>query len=188
MRDELLAPKAITAIERKTSQIINDSRHRATDDARQRSARRATLHAEIKQLVDAIATIGTSVAITERRRRAEGELATLDQTTRPNNDAPDRSLIARKVRETLLDPSSALKEDVHRDRAREALRQVLGEIRIEQEGDSVYANVTARLDRVVLAVAGPSLVRVAGTGFEPVNASAVGLRVPRPMGPAPGTP
>jgi len=47
-------------------------------------------------------------------------------------------------------------------RAREALRQVLGNVRIEKERDAVYANVTARLDRVLLAVGGPSLVGVAG--------------------------
>ena len=46
---------------------------------------------------------------------------------------------------------------------------MLGNVRIEQEGDAVYANVTARLDRVLLAVGGPSLVGVAGAGFEPAT-------------------
>jgi site-specific DNA recombinase len=163
VRDELLAPEAITEIEHQTAQIIAEARHSATDGARHRDARRAVLEAEIKRLVDAIATIGASGAIAERLKRAEADLAVLDQATPQNISAPDRFVIARKVRETLLDLASSLKEDVHRDRAREALRQVLGEIRIEQEGDAVYANVTARLDRVLLAVGGPYLVGVAGT-------------------------
>jgi len=71
----------------------------------------------------------------------------------------DARAIAATLREFLLDLGGQLDSDG--DRAREALRQVLGSVRIEQDGDAVYANVTARLDRVLLAVGGPSLVGVA---------------------------
>jgi hypothetical protein len=46
---------------------------------------------------------------------------------------------------------------------------VLGEVRIEEDGEAVYANVTARLDRVLLAVGGPYLVGLRG------RASAIGV-------------
>jgi hypothetical protein len=81
---------------------------------------------------------------------------------------PDGCAIAATAREVLLDLARQLDSDP--DRAREALKQVLGSVRIEQDGDAVYANVTARLDRVLLAVGGPSLVEVAGTGLKPAKA------------------
>lgn len=167
VRDELLASSAVEKIERQAAEIIARAGQEAADVIRQRKARRTALQAEIKRLVDAIATIGASDALAERLRSAEAELKLIDSPASIATIAPAQRLIASKVRETLLDLSGKLADGADRDPAREALRHVLGEVRIEQQGEAVYANVTARLDRILLAVGGPYLVGVAGEGFEP---------------------
>jgi hypothetical protein len=69
---------------------------------------------------------------------------------------PGLQAISAVVRRALIDLSTRLEADC--DRAHEALRQMLGEIRIEREGEAIYANLTARLDRIIVAAGGPYLV------------------------------
>ena len=53
--------------------------------------------------------------------------------------------------------------------ARDALRAALGDVRLQPEGDGVYAVFEDTADRLLLRAVGDGMGRVAGTGFEPVT-------------------
>jgi hypothetical protein len=59
----------------------------------------------------------------------------------------------------------AVRTDVAR--ARDALRAVLGDVQPIEENGAVYAECDNAADRLLLAVGGVSMGRVAGEGFEP---------------------
>ncbi len=62
---------------------------------------------------------------------------------------------------------AALRTDV--GRARDALRAMLGNVELIEENGAVYAECDNAAERLLLAVGGVSMGRVAGTGFEPVT-------------------
>ena len=65
-----------------------------------------------------------------------------------------------RLRAVALDLASALARDV--GRAREILRGLLGEIRLEPEGPAVYAEIESAAEGLVVAAGGASMGRVAG--------------------------
>ena len=60
---------------------------------------------------------------------------------------------------------AALRADVVR--ARDALRAKLGDVQLIEENGAVYAECDNAAERLLLAVGGVSMSRVAGEGFEP---------------------
>ena len=54
-------------------------------------------------------------------------------------------------------------------RARDALRAVLGDVQLIEENGAGYAECDNATERLLLAVGGVSMGRVAGAGFEPAT-------------------
>ena len=61
----------------------------------------------------------------------------------------------------------ALRADVAR--ARDAHRAVVGDVHLIEERGAVYAECDNAAERLLLAVSGVSMDRVAGAGFEPAT-------------------
>jgi hypothetical protein len=113
----------------------------------------ADKESEISRLVDAIARIGYSESLEVRLRAAERErndlrvAAQAKPATWPSPDA-----VSNAYRRFVMDLKSCLEGDV--TRARAALQQFLGEVRVIAEGDEVSAEVETRADRVLLDAVG----------------------------------
>jgi hypothetical protein len=68
--------------------------------------------------------------------------------------------IVPRYKRLVMDLQGALARDPMR--AREMLQQILGDIRLVETGEELYAEFETPLERVVLAAGGASLGRVAG--------------------------
>ena len=80
---------------------------------------------------------------------------------------PLPSAIRGQVRALVASLNIALRADVAR--ARDALRAMLGDLQLIEDDGSVYAECDNAAERLLLAVGGVSMGRVAGAGFEPVT-------------------
>ncbi|HKQ30559.1 MAG TPA: recombinase family protein [Burkholderiales bacterium] len=147
IRDELLSPAGLSVIQQEVKKIMeNQPRGADTEDVR---GRISALDREIRNLTDAVAVAGWSEALRDRLGHAESERrrlrTALTARTRPDQ-IPDVSLRLKRLTVDLL---GTLKRDP--ERAREALRDDIGEIPLIQEGTEIYAKVGIRTDRVLLA-------------------------------------
>lgn len=130
------------------------------DQARVCRARALELELEVERLVDAIAAVGVSPALAERLKKAEAALVALDEPQARAAPADVCRDLRTRLRAVALDLASALARDV--GRAREILRGLLGEIRLEPEGPAVYAEIESAAEGLVVAAGGASMGRVAG--------------------------
>ena len=166
VRDQLLAPAAIAEAQAQFAAALKALRtdHASTRQATER--RRRDLEAEIGRVVDGIARVGVSDALAARLQALEAELAEL-QARAPAQAAAvaERTIedaLARYKRQ-VLDLQAALADDVQR--ARELLRELLGEITLAQDGEGVFAEVGQPGQRQEAAAGGLSMGLVAGTRF-----------------------
>jgi site-specific DNA recombinase len=159
VRDELLSDKAVAELRQEVAaQLAADARARDTD-AKAARARLQAVEGEIHNLVEAVVAAGWSEALRGRLRAAEAERREL--LAAPTPEAAPAAVIPG-----LLDHYRAvvarLPQALRRapDDAREALREILGEIRLARESGGIVAYVPD------LAA---SLNVVAGVGFEPTT-------------------
>jgi site-specific DNA recombinase len=120
---------------------------------------------EIERLTDAVAQMGLSTALAERLRKAEAERDALKRARTRAATAPLPSAIRAQVHALVTGLDVALRADVAR--ARDALRAMLGDVQLIEENGAVYAECDNAAERLLLAVGGVSMGRVAGEGFEP---------------------
>jgi site-specific DNA recombinase len=161
VRRQLLAPEALADLERRVRARLADGQRDAAKSAAADAARRRELEGEVARLTDAIAQVGLSPALRARLEQAERELGALERA-RTRRPAPDVATSLRpRLRAVALDLAGRLTADV--DRARGALRDLLGDVRLVRDGEAVYAEVDAIADRLLLAAGGDvSLGPVAG--------------------------
>jgi site-specific DNA recombinase len=160
IRDELAGPATIAQVRAHAARLLAD--HAAGQSAP--AARVSSLRREIANIVDALARVGVSDALTDRLARAEAELRTLERASAaPAVKPPSVDAVVAVYRSLLLNLAAAIAGDV--ERARAALAQVCGPITVEQAVDGVYAEMETRPDRVLLAMTGAQLGSVAGAGF-----------------------
>jgi site-specific DNA recombinase len=167
VRDMLLSPESIIELQREIKRLIEIETR--GDDRKSAATRLAAVNAEIGRIVDALATVGVSAALTDRLKQAETEKQALQRITQAASTAPQVatvSEIAAGYRQLVLDLESALKSDVVE--AREILRELLGPILVRPEGREVWADLKQNAAQA-FAVSGISTMVVAGTGFEPVT-------------------
>ena len=162
VRSVLAAPDVIAWIEREAVQRAAELvRESAVPD----HSHEQRLDREIERLTDAIAEMGLSPALAERLRKSEAERDALKRAMTRTNVAPLPSAIRAQVHALVSRLDMALQADVAR--ARDALRAVLGEVQLIEENGEVYAECDNAAERLLLAVGGVSMGRVAGEGFEP---------------------
>jgi site-specific DNA recombinase len=161
LRDDLLSDKATAELRQEVAALLaQEGRTQAAEEKATR-ARLQALEGEISNLTDAVAKAGWSQAIGERLKAAEEERKRLLAAPAPQGAGKACTVIPR-----LLDHYRAfiarLPELMRRtpDDAREALREMLGEVRLARESGGVVARIPD------LAA---SLKLVAGVGFEPTT-------------------
>jgi site-specific DNA recombinase len=150
VREQLLSPTAIVQMQERIRTALAA---RSRDSARviaTRHVRITELDRQIERLVDAVASTGMSAALRQRLLDAESERETLKSS--PGNVSAVRQvpndLLARYKR-AVTDLRGSLNRDP--GRSREILRELLGEIRLQPEGDEIYAEFETRPERIFLS-------------------------------------
>ncbi len=166
VRQHLESPAILAQLEREAALVVTDrgTRH---GNRRELGQRVCDLEAEARRLADAVAAVGISPALTSRLREVEAEVAGLKRAQASAPFATLSSTVRESVRALLRDLGGALKAEL--PVARDALRAALGDVRLQPEGDGVYAVFEDTADRLLLRAVGDGMGRVAGTGFEPVT-------------------
>jgi site-specific DNA recombinase len=163
VRQELLSPEAMVAFQDLHKEISAAASKEATEGRRQGVARRQALEKEIGNLVQALATIGVSPAITAQLAKAEAELQALESAKPPTPE--QQALSALEIRKIVAGLDQALKADVAQ--AKDLLREMLGVVELVQDGAHVHAEFVEPRAQLLSAINGASLVMVAGAGFTP---------------------
>ena len=91
----------------------------------------------------------------------------LKQTAQPTAIARSIDDVIARYRRLVADLPQSLQKGS--GRARNALQTLLGDIRLVQEGEAVYAEVETSPERRLMASGGSILGVVAGIGFEPMT-------------------
>lgn len=143
---------------------------RQTEAARESGAaltaqrrRIADLKAEIARLTDAIATIGASAALAERLTRSEAELAALESARARAGVTSLPNAMRQRVQALVAGLEGALRDEV--PKAREALRAAFGDVRLVPAEGKVYAEFEDAAERLLVAIGGVQMGRVAGAGY-----------------------
>jgi hypothetical protein len=150
VRDELLSSEAVTKMQARVRTALAEQSKKSAHHDAQRQARRAELDRKIAHLIDAIEEVGISPALRQRLLEAESEREQLKSgsESRARPAALPVDLLARYKR-AIADLRGALSRDPAR--SREILRDLLGEIRLQPEGDEIYAEFEARPERILLS-------------------------------------
>ena len=165
VRGALTAPDVLAWIEQQALRRAAELARSSDDQADADRAREQRVQREIEKLTDAVAQMGLSTALAERLRKAEAERDVLKRARTRAAVAPLPSAIRAQVHALVTGLEAALRTDVAR--ARDALRAMLGDVQLIEENGSVYAECDNAAERLLLAVGGVSMGRVAGEGFEP---------------------
>jgi site-specific DNA recombinase len=163
VRAELMAPDALQDVQALVREALARRKSAAAGGAEQARRRLDQLTGEIARLVDAIATMGASQALAERLRQAEAERAAIEsQVVQAAADDGDVIAdVAARYRRMLLQLQQVL-EDQDRERTRTLLADIIGPVTVVHDGDDVFAELEEPAGRLLCAVAGESLGRVAG--------------------------
>ena len=167
IRDDILAPQAIAMVRKMAHEVAAERLRGASSAATDRQVRSEELNREIKNLVDAIASYGFSPALRDKLAEAEAERSRLEVAVQPAPITRSVEDVLARYRRLVADLPQSLQKSS--ERARNALRTLLGDIRLIKEGDAVFAEVEASPQRLFMASGGSILGVVAGTGFEPVT-------------------
>jgi len=164
---DMLSPAAIAALQTDRRAMLREQRAAGETRDQSSKARLATLAREIGNLAASIARMGGSAALEARLANAETEqrdltatLAAAPVTEDAIDDIPD---LAAQYRELLSDLPEVLRTDTAR--ARGLLRDLLGEVRLVQAVDGVYAEVSDYGEALKIPTNSAHTKTVAGVGF-----------------------
>lgn len=166
LRDELLTPSAMAEMQAAARQAVQQLT--SPPDLSAHKARRQALEREIRNLVDAVATLGMTAGLAERLRAAEAERAELDAVLASTTMDPARLLadVTSRYRALVLDLLRVLTEDTDRARTREILASMIGEVIIGRgEDGETFAELDEPAERLIVSAVGGSLGVVAGAGY-----------------------
>jgi len=168
VREELLAPEAVLELQRHVAEILANRQRGGAADGHAARARLAELEREIGNLVDAVAAAGWSGAIRNRLQGAEEERTRLQASVVARKPAKGQITgVVGRYKALLINLQTTLAGEP--ERARAALQDLLGDIRLVPEGDKLYAEVETHHQRLLMAAGGVILDGVAGAGFEPTT-------------------
>lgn len=171
VRDELLDPSALHELQGAVRSILAADQREASRDVDGTKKRLAQLDGEIGNLVDALATVGVSAAITTRLAAAEREKAHLRQqltAAAPTENQVVIDDVTARYKRMMMRLKNVL-EDEDRDRTRQILAEMIGTVTVVHDDSGIYAELEEPAARMLVACAGKSLGLVAGAGFEPTT-------------------
>lgn len=163
VRDWVLGGEELAYLRRQVREIYSQAQREAEAAQRGAGDRRAELQAEVERLVDAIAKVGASDALAQRLRQAEAELQRLAQLAPGRAPRISDGEIEAAVSRVLLRLQDALQSDVAR--ARTLIADLLGPVKLEQQGEEVWAEAWIEPGRVLVAAGGSQINMVAGARF-----------------------
>jgi DNA invertase Pin-like site-specific DNA recombinase len=163
VRDEFMAPAFLADLQAGVKTRIAALRDGSKQAGRTAQTRLHEIEREIGNLVNAIAQDGASEALRTRLMAAEAEQTRLRAAaaSKPDTHPIDAGRVMAIYRRMMMDLQGTLKRDT--ERGRRILRGILGEIKLEAQGNEVYAVLETRAERLLLA-AGAFPGVVAGTG------------------------
>ena len=173
VRQEVASPEALAAMQADVGKILAEQRRDRAQAAGRSQARRQELDHEIRNLVDAVAAFGPSEAIKGRLRAAESARAALQTAQAPEAQGGAIPALLAAYRRMLADLRHSLERDT--PKARELLRDLLGEIKLTQGQDGTFAELENDTGRLLLA-AGAIPNMVAGTRFGNQNRVRIRIR------------
>ena len=163
IRDDLLSPAAEQALRQEVTRLLRQqAEEHGTDRKRLENELRAT-EAEIQRLTDAIASAAWSEALLERLQKSERRRDEIRHQLAQHDTTSSQDAI--RIIPRLMERYRALVDCLpdclggRKKAARDALLEILGEIRLEKRPDGVWAEIDT----------GALLLMVAGAGFEPAT-------------------
>jgi len=143
-REHLLGEDSIAALRAEVARLARE--HAGTAGSRSTVARKrlAELNGEINRLTDAIVAAPWSEAILARLKSAEAERTNLTAELSTYQAAPTAEIIPGlmdRYRAKLADLPAALANEP--DKARDALRELIGEVTVIKEGEDLWAELPA---------------------------------------------
>lgn len=155
IRGEITAPATLVEIRRELSALLSLN-HRKGDSV-QLQQRLREVQREIHNLTEAVATVGLSDALRSRLAAAENEQKALQRSLTPvATMKPTVDAVMAEYKRMLVDLRDALVKSAAS--ARPILHQIVGDVRVIQEGDAVYAEFEAPTQRLLVAAAGGSIL------------------------------
>jgi len=141
-RDHLLSNDSIEQLRAEVARLCQEQAGTAGQQASAAKKRLADLEREISNLVDAVAAAPWSMAILSRLKTAEAERAQTQAELAAQYPAPTAEILPRLMemyRAKLENLPDALEKDA--DKAREALRDLVGEVVVFEEDNEVWAEI-----------------------------------------------
>lgn len=166
LRDELLAPSALAELQGTVRTLLASAQRQAAGGREAAEKRLQALTGEISRLVDAVATMGLSKALQDRLAAAESERAGLIAQAAVQAPVHARVLddVTTRYRRLVLQLQNVLEEETDRDRTRQLLADMLGQVTIGRDSETgeTFAELDEPAERLLLAAVGESLEVVAG--------------------------
>lgn len=147
VRTALTAPEVVRRIEEHATAILED-RERQGGSRRALAERVRELDAEARRLVDAIAAVGISPALTRKLRDVEAQAEAARRALAAAPASKGTTAVREAVRAGLLSIRADLEGNLQA--ARDALRACLGDVRLLAEGPAVYAVFEDTAQRLML--------------------------------------
>lgn len=166
VRDDLLEPSVMATLRAAAKTALQARLREAGQGGEAARKRLQVVEGEISRLVDAVAIVGISPALTQRLQAAEAERKKLQAellTATPQADVGqlvDR--VAAKFKQTLMQLQSALEQQEDRERTRHILAKIVGPVKVVWEDGETFAEFEEPAERLLLAAVGESLNVVAG--------------------------
>src|SRR5665213_306896 len=154
LRDQLMSPAAIAEFQAEMTRLAREERVALPIACSTRATRSAAWDREIGNLVQAIADVGISPSLKAKLLDAEQERAELRRAR--SGPAPHRDVKAAMdgYRRMVMHLQDELRADV--GRARAALAEVFGEIRLSRVGEEIWAEAETRTDHLLRVAGGTS--------------------------------
>lgn len=166
LRDCLLEPSVLARLQRAVREQLRQAHQETHADAEGMRRRLHALEGEIGRVVDALASVGVSAALTGRLKAAEAEQAALQRQLEAAAAPAIDDLVEAAVascRAKIMQLKQALDEDLDRALTRRVLAELIGPVRLVRDpgtGES-FAELGEPADRLLLAAVGESLEVVA---------------------------
>jgi len=143
IKREYLAPSVLKELSKQVQAALRQMKR---PDTRRLKANISQLDEQITNVVESLTAVGQSDALTAKLQQLEQDkaelLVQLASEKRPPTIVPDVTKLVRERIETLERlPESPYADAAIMDKARLALRDLLGEVTVVEESDGVFARV-----------------------------------------------
>lgn len=154
VKEDITAPATLIELRRELAALLSAKERKG--DAGEFQKRLRGVQREIHNLTEAVASMGISDALRARLVAAENEQKALQRSLTPIAAIkPTVDAVMAGYKRMLFDLREALKESPAL--ARPILHQILGDVRVLEEGDAVYAEIEDPVQRLLIAAAGGSI-------------------------------